>query len=139
MACPVETAYLTGLEELRHICKDISDSGVEYRVARCDEKEVVIYFNDNAAHDLNALLFAFPILPHIWPHGLPQLFRGKEEECRMVCLHVWVGRCTKNGIYADGNQLSRDGITDWERFWPRLKAALNGLSEHLQSAIKSQS
>jgi hypothetical protein len=140
MVCPVERAYLTGLEELRQICNSISNGGIEYRLAGHDEREVEIYFNDSPADDLNALLFAFPILPHVWPYGLAGVFRGRVDGCRMVCLHVWVGRPTKGGIYADGSRLSKDGIADWERFWPRLEASLAGSSESPQPpGIKSQS
>jgi hypothetical protein len=119
----VERAYLTSLEELREICKDLSAGNHEYRIVRCSEKEVTISFSDDPT-DLNVLCFAFPILPYIWPYGLPCLVRCNEESCRMVCLHVLVGRRTRGGSYPEGGERWKDGITDWERFWPRLEAAL---------------
>jgi len=91
---------------------------------RCDEKEVTISYNDNQTGDVRALWFTFPILPYIWPYGLPGLLGRNEKACRMVCLHVIVGRRTSDGVYPEGGQLWKDGVADWERFWPRLEAAL---------------
>jgi hypothetical protein len=89
---PVERTYLTGVEELREICKNMSSADHEYRIVRCDEEEVALSFNDSPTDDLNALCFAFPILPYIWPYGLPGLCRLNTEACRMI----W-----------------KDGIEDW--------------------------
>ena len=120
----VERAYLTSVEELCEICKDLSHGDHEYRIVRCDEKEVTISYNDSPMGDLNALCFTFPILPYIWPYGLPGLFYPNEDACRMVCLHVIVGRRSRDGVYPEGGELWKDGVADWERFWPRLEAAL---------------
>lgn len=121
----VERAYLTSIEELREICQELSWAGDKYRIARFDNKEVTISYNETENERLGVLSFTFPILPYIWPYGLPGLPRRGEEPCGMVCLHVLVGRRTMNGSRADAaGEPWKDGVADWERFWPHLEAAL---------------
>jgi hypothetical protein len=120
----VTRAYLTSVGELREICEDLSDGNHEYRIVRCDEKEVTISYTDGNTRELNTLCFAFPILPYIWPYGLPAHFRLIEETTRVVCLHVLVGRRVKSASHPQGEQVWKNGIADWERFWPHLETAL---------------
>ena len=42
----------------------------------------------------------------------------------MVCLHVYTRKQIRNGLYLEGDRVLWDSIEDWERFWPRLEAAL---------------
>ncbi len=125
----VERAYLTGIEELRDICKHLSSGNQQYRIVRSDEKEVTILYNDHLSNGPTSLSFSFPILSYTWPYGLPGPLHRNDEASRMVCLHVLVGRRTRQEAHPDGGEIWKDGIADWERFWPCLEAALNSRSK----------
>lgn len=103
MGGPVEQAYLVSVEGLRDICAALTDENREYKLTCEDEKQVAISYNEGS-DDLNAVCFTFPIVVTLnvshstlirlfgeqWPFG---------EDGLMVCLHVYTGRQTRNGIY----------------------------------------
>jgi len=125
---PVERAYLVSVNDLRGICDALTNVKREYRLSCEGEQEVAIFYNDGP-DDLNAVGFAFPIIVNLnvnhasllrlfgeqWPFG---------EDGLMVCLHVYTGKQTRNGLYLEGDQLFWDSSEDWEKFWGPLEAAL---------------
>jgi hypothetical protein len=40
-------------------------------------------------------------------------------------MHVYTKRQTRHGIYPEDEELTWDGIEDWQKFWRPLEAALN--------------
>ena len=125
---PVERAYLVSVDDLRGICKTLTDGKCEYKLACKDERHVVIVYN-NGPDDLNALCFTFPIVVNlnVKHAALLRLF-GKQwpfgEDGLMVCLHIYTGKQIRQGLYREGDKLSWDSSEDWEKFWGPLEAAL---------------
>lgn len=128
MAGPVDRAYLVSVEDLRDICDALSDGKREYKLTCEGDREVSISYND-PPDDLNALSFTFPIVVNLnvkhasllrlfgeqWPFG---------EDGLMVCLHVYLQKQTRKGLYPEGDEIKWDSLEDWEKFWGPLEAAL---------------
>jgi hypothetical protein len=119
----VERAYIVSVEGLREICKTLTDGNREYNVTCHDEETVAISCQD-APNDLNAISYTFPILRNLnfLPFGKQSPFG---EDGLLVCLHIYMGKPIREGLYFEGDELSRDFVEDWEKFWRPLEAALN--------------
>jgi hypothetical protein len=125
---PVEVAYMVSVDDLRTICDALTKGNREYKLTCADEKTIAITYNEGQ-DDLNAVCFSFPIVAKLnvshpfllnlfgkgWPFG---------EDGLMVCLHIYTGKQIRRGLYLEDGEPKWDGIEDWDRFWPPLKAAL---------------
>jgi hypothetical protein len=121
---PVERAYLVSVDDLRDICNALHDGKSEYKLTCDDEKTVAISYNEGP-DDLNAVCFTFPIIRNLnWPSRIFGEQFPFGEDGLMVCLHVYMGRQIKRGLYLEGGELKWDAIEDWEKFWRPLEAAL---------------
>jgi hypothetical protein len=121
----VERAYIVSVEGLREICKTLTDGKLEYTVTCHDEETVAISYQD-APDDLNAISYTFPIFRNLnWLASVV----GKQfpfgDDGLLVCLHIYVRKPIKEGLYFEGDELSKDFVEDWEKFWRPLEAALN--------------
>jgi len=125
---PVDRAFLVSVADLRDICDSLNDEKREYRLTCEDEKKVAILYNEGP-DDLNAVCFAFPVVVNlnVGHASLLRLF-GKHwpfgEDGLMVCLHIYTGKQTRNGLYLEGDKLFWDSSEDWEKFWGPLEAVL---------------
>ncbi len=125
---PVDRAFLVSVEGLRDICDALNDEARVYRVTCDDEKTVAISYKDGP-DDLTALCFIFPIVVNfnVRHAALLRLF-GKQwpfgDDGLMVCLHVYLQKQTRKGLYPEGEKLLCDSFEDWEKFWGPLEAAL---------------
>jgi hypothetical protein len=126
---PVDRAFLGSVADLRDICDALTEDDRAYRLSREDEKKVVIFYNDGL-DDLNAVGFTFPIIIvnlNVSHAVLLRLF-GKKwpfgEDGLRVCLHVFTGKQSRNGLYLEGDKLDCDSLEDWVKFWTPLEAAL---------------
>jgi hypothetical protein len=121
----VERAYIVSVEGLREICKNLTDGNREYNVT-CDDEETVAISYQDAPDDLNTISYTFPILRNL--NLLPSVF-GKQsgfgEDGLIVCLHIYMRKPIRGGLYFEGDELSGDFVEDWEKFWRPLEAALN--------------
>ena len=117
----VDRAFLVSVADLRNICHALTDEKREFRLAREDEKQVAVHYNDGP-DDLNALCYTFPIVANLC---LPKFLAPRVDEAAlMVCLHVYTGTSTRRGLYLEGDNLLGDFVEDWEKFWGPLEAAL---------------
>ncbi len=66
--------------------------------------------NLNLAHGFLLQLFGKQ-----WPFG---------EYGLMVCLHIYMRKQIRRGIYLEDEELKWDVIEDWEKVWGPLEAAL---------------
>ena len=112
------------VDDLRDICDALNDGKREYKLTCDDEKTVAIAYNDRP-DDLNSICFTFPIVRNLnWPS---RIF-GKQfpfgEDGLMVCLHIYMRKQIREGLYCNGDELCADFVEDWERFWRPLEAAL---------------
>src|ERR1700680_2836061 len=121
----VERAYIVSVEGLRAICKTLTHGNREYNVT-CDDEETVAISYQDAPDDLNAISYTFPILRNL--NLLSSVF-GKQlpfgEDGLIVCLHIYMRKPIREGLYFEGDELSGDFVEDWEKFWRPLEAALN--------------
>ena len=47
------------------------------------------------------------------------------EDGLIVCLHIYMRKPIREGLYFEEDELSGDFVEDWEKFWRPLEAALN--------------
>ncbi|HLZ51312.1 MAG TPA: hypothetical protein VKP61_11190 [Candidatus Acidoferrum sp.] len=124
---PVERAYLVSVDGLRGICETLTDGKREYKLVCEDEGQVTIDYNDGP-DALNAISYAFPIVASLNIKGrASRLFGGQwpfGEDGLMVCLHVYLQKQTRKGLYPEGDKLYWDRLEDWEKFWGPLETAL---------------
>lgn len=131
LAGPVEVAYLVSVDDLRRICKALTDGTREYKLASEDKEHVVIDYNDGP-DDLNAISYTFPIVVSLNIEGKASLLFGERwpfgEGGLMVCLHVYTRKPIRRGLYPEGDKLFWDSLEDWEKFWrPLIAALVNGM------------
>lgn len=124
---PVERAYLVSVDDLRGICKTLTNGKLEYKLACEDEGQVIIVYNDGP-DDVNAISYTFPIVVSLNVEGRASLLLGEQwpfgEDGLMVCLHVYTRKPIQRGLYPEGDKLFCDSLVDWEKFWRPLEAAL---------------
>ena len=90
-----------------------------------DEKTVAISYQD-APDDLNTISYSFSIFRNLnWPPSVVGKQFPFREDGLLVCLHIYMRKPIREGLYFEGDELSGDFVEDWEKFWRPLEAALN--------------